>query len=75
LPDVRSTEARSAGIERPDGVTRSFQVNLNNVEPRKSVLARNLFAKHRDRPALVNEREPYRPKVPFIIKSLSFSRL
>jgi hypothetical protein len=38
LPDVRSTEARSAGIDRPDGVTRSFQVRRNKVEPSERVL-------------------------------------
>jgi hypothetical protein len=49
---VRRTEARSAEIERPDGVARSFQVSLNKVEPSKSVLARNLLAKDDARAAL-----------------------
>jgi hypothetical protein len=43
LPDVRSTDARSAEIDRPAGVTRSFQVSLYKVEPAKAVFARNLF--------------------------------
>src|SRR6185312_42425 len=55
LPDVRRTEARRAGINRPDGVTRTFQVRLNKVEPSKSVLARNLLAKDCERAALVDE--------------------
>jgi hypothetical protein len=38
LPDVRRPEARSAGIERPDGVALCFQVSVNSVEPSKSVL-------------------------------------
>ena len=46
LPDVRSTEARSAQICRPNGVARNFQVSENKVEPTESVFARNLFAKH-----------------------------
>ena len=55
LSDVRRTEARSAGINRPDGVARSFHVSTYKVEPSKPVLACNLFAKHRDRAALRNE--------------------
>jgi hypothetical protein len=46
LPDVRSTDARSAGIGRPDGVRRTFQVSRYSVEPSEAVLARNLFSKH-----------------------------
>ena len=49
LSDVRRTEARSAGINAPPGVTRSFQVSEYKVEPSKSVLARNLLAKDNDR--------------------------
>jgi hypothetical protein len=48
-------EARSRGNDRPDGVTCSFQVSLNKIEPSVSVLARNLFAKDCDRAALFNE--------------------
>jgi len=61
LPDVRRPEARSAGIRRPDGVTRSFQVSRNNVEPSKPVFARNLLAKDCVRRALANEPEPCGP--------------
>ena len=46
LPDVRGTDARSAHIRNPDGVTRSFQVRLNNVEPDERVRAGNLLAKY-----------------------------
>jgi len=52
---MRRTEARSANIRRPNGVTRSFQVSLYKVEPSKSVLARNLLAKHDVRLALADE--------------------
>jgi hypothetical protein len=45
LPDVRRPEARSAQIRRPDGVTRSFQISRNNVEPSEAVFGRNLLAK------------------------------
>jgi hypothetical protein len=45
LTDVRRTDARSAQIGRPNGVTRSFQVREYSVEPSEPSLARNLFAK------------------------------
>jgi hypothetical protein len=63
LPDVRSTDARSAQIRRPDGVTRSFQVSRYSVEPIEAVRTRNLFAKDDWRAALPNEAEPFRPEV------------
>jgi hypothetical protein len=44
LAEHRRTVPRSAGIRRPDGVIRSFQVSRNNVEPSKSVFRRNLLA-------------------------------
>ena len=49
LTDVRRTEARSAGINRPAGVALSFQVSVYKVDPVESVLARNLLAKDNDR--------------------------
>jgi len=63
LPDVRSADARSAQIRRPDGVARSFQVSLNKVEPLEAVRACNLLAKNDWRVALVNESEPIGPKM------------
>jgi len=45
LSDVRRTDARSAQIRRPDGVTASFQVSENKIEPREAVLARRLLSK------------------------------
>jgi hypothetical protein len=61
LSDVRRTEARSAGIDRPAGVARSFQVSLYKVEPAKSVLARNLLAKDDCRSAVLNKPVEVRP--------------
>ena len=43
LADVRGTDARSAGIDSPEGVTLSFHVRRYKVEPRESILARNLL--------------------------------
>jgi len=61
-------EARSAGIDRPAGVTRAFQVSLYKVEPSKAVFACNLFAKHCDRSALFDEMEERGPQVPLVSK-------
>jgi hypothetical protein len=61
LPDVRCPEARSAEIRRPDGVTLSFQIRRNNVEPSEAVTGRNLLTKADDRAALADEPEPCRP--------------
>lgn len=66
---MRSTEARSAEIERPDGVTRSFQVSENNVEPSKAVRARNLLTKDERRAALADETEPCGPEVSLVVES------
>jgi hypothetical protein len=74
LPDVRSTEARSAGIDRPDGVTLSFHVSRNSVEPSKSAFRRNLFAKDRERPALADEPEELGPQVALVIEASFFAR-
>jgi hypothetical protein len=69
LPDVRRTDARSAQIRRPDGVTRTFQVSLNKVEPLESVRVRNLLTKNDCRPALLNESEPGGPEVSVIVEA------
>lgn len=61
LSDVRSADARSAQISRPDGVALSFQVSLNKVEPSEAVLARNLLAKDLCRAALSDEMEERGP--------------
>jgi hypothetical protein len=66
---VRRTDARSAEIDRPDGVVRTFQVSVNKVEPVKAVAACNLLAKHDARAALRDEAEPLRPEVPLVGKS------
>jgi hypothetical protein len=73
LSDVRRTEARSAGIKRPAGVSRCFQVSLNNVEPSEAVLTCNLLAKDDARAALADEVEPSGPKVPLVSKPFSFA--
>lgn len=73
LSDVRSTDARSAQISRCAGVARSFQVSLYKVEPLKAVFARNLFAKHDWRVALLNETIELGPEMPLVGESSAFS--
>jgi len=71
LATVRGADARSAQICRSAGVARTFQVSENSVEPAESVRARNLFAKHDWRSALVNELEPGGPEVALVGKPSS----
>jgi len=61
LPDVRRADARSAGIGRPDGVARCFQVSVYKVEPSEAVLARNLLSNNDVRTVLSNEMVESRP--------------
>lgn len=68
LSDVPRTDARSAQIDRCKGVTRTFHVRVNKVEPIEAVLARNLFAKHDARAALRDEVVEERPKVPLVVE-------
>jgi hypothetical protein len=73
VSEVRRPEPRSRGNDRPDGVTTTFQVSLNKVEPSVSVTRRNLLAKDRDRLALADEAEPFGPKMPRVICSTSLA--
>jgi|ERR1700722_3929601 len=66
---MRRADARSAQIDRPNGVVRVFQIRLNKVEPLQSKLARNLLSKDNWRLALRDELEPCRPEMPLIIKA------
>ncbi len=74
LADVRRAEPRSAGIDRPDSVTRRFQVSANKVEPSKCVRACNLLAKDNVRSALANEPRPVRPEMALITESRAAPR-
>lgn len=57
LADVRRAEARSAQIDRPDGVALTFHVSLNKVEPSEAVFACNLLPKDWLRRELAQEME------------------
>jgi hypothetical protein len=61
LSDMGRADARSAEIDRPCGVARSFQVSLNKVEPSEAVLACNLLTKDEARTALSDEVDEGRP--------------
>jgi hypothetical protein len=71
LADVRATEARSAQITRPEGVTRSFQVSRYEIEPAKAVFARNLLSNADWRAALADEPMEVGPEVPLVSKPCS----
>ena len=45
LSNVRRTDARSAQIGGPDGISQCFHFSPYNVEPRPSVSTRNLLSK------------------------------
>lgn len=45
LPDVRRTDARSAQIGGPDGISQRFQVSPYSGEPFASKARRNLLSK------------------------------
>jgi hypothetical protein len=58
---MRGTDARSAHIRRPEGVTRSFQVSLHKVDPLEPRFFCNLLAKDDARAADFDEMVPCRP--------------
>lgn len=73
LSDMRRTDARSRDTGRCDGVTDSFHVSLNKVEPAVADRRFNLFTKDDRRVALLNEAEPGGPEVPFVAGALLLS--
>jgi hypothetical protein len=70
---VRGADARSREYRRPAGVTDSFQVSENKVEPRPSSRAFNLFPKDRVRAMLADVPEPGRPEMPVVGEPASFA--
>jgi len=73
LPPVRRSDARSAQIGSPAGISQVFQVKANSGEPFASILARNLLSKDRCRTALGDEPVKSGPQVPLVGVALSFS--
>ena len=71
LPDMRRTDARSAKIGRPNGVTLVFHFSVYKVEPAEASFACNLFAKDDWRAALADEIVPCRPQVPLVVESFA----
>jgi hypothetical protein len=70
---MRRTEARSRDTDRPEGVTDSFHVSLNKVEPAVADRAFNLLTKDADRLALADEVEPDRPEVSIVGAAFAFA--
>ena len=74
LTDVRRTDARSAQIGRPNGVSRCFHVSAYSVEPAEAVLTRNLFSKDDWRSALCDEPVKLGPEVTLVLDALALAR-
>lgn len=70
---MRRAEARSASIDRPDGVVRAFQVSVYKVEPSEAVLACNLLAKDDVRATLRDETEEVGPEVTGVVETSAFA--
>jgi hypothetical protein len=73
LAFMRGFDARSAQIGRPNGVTRTFQVRANKIQPHESFFIRNLLAKDNWRAALLDEVKPEGPEVPLVSKPAAFA--
>lgn len=69
---MRRPEARSRETDRPEGVTDSFHVSLNKVEPAVADRCFNLLTKDDARLALADEVEPDRPEVSIVGAALAF---
>jgi hypothetical protein len=74
LANVRGADRESRNIDRPPGVTSSFQISSNSIEPPVPSLSRNLLS-HDDRgSAGSNEAVKVGPEVPWIVCTGSFAR-
>jgi hypothetical protein len=58
---VRRVDGASRNINRPAGVTFSFQISSNSVEPTIASLSRNLFSHDDSGPAGTDETKEVRP--------------
>jgi hypothetical protein len=74
LPFVWRADTVCSQYDRPDGVTRAFQVVAYKVEPTFGNCATNLLAKDSLRAALADEIEPHGPQMPFVVESTTFPR-
>jgi hypothetical protein len=73
LPDVRSVDGASRNIDPPAGVTFSFQISPDSVEPTIASRSRNLFS-HDDRgPDGADELKEVGPQVPWIVGPEAFA--
>jgi hypothetical protein len=74
LPPVRRSDARSAQIGSPAGISQVFQVSANSGEPFTSIRARNLLSKDDCRTALGDEIVKSGPKVALVGVALALAR-
>ena len=73
LSSVRRAEATCRQIVRPAGVTNSFQVVTNSIEPSDSSFLRDLLPNHDGRSTALDEAEHLWPEVPFVRFTLALS--
>ena len=73
LSDVRRADAASREIDRPAGVTLTFQVIEYKVEPRPAVRSRNLLAKDDWRIEDADKLEPGGPEVALVAEPATLS--
>jgi hypothetical protein len=70
---VRCADARSRERDRPEGVTQGFHVSVYKVDPNICVFTCNLLTKDDWRLTLADEILPGWPKMPLVIKPISFT--
>jgi hypothetical protein len=66
LSDMGRLDTRSRDTDRPAGVSFTFQVRLNKVEPAVPNRCFNLLTKDNSRSALADEIEPRGPQMAFV---------
>jgi hypothetical protein len=71
---MRRSDARSAQIGSPAGISQVFQVKANSCEPLAPIRARNLLSKNDWRSALGDEVVKSGPKMSFVGVALALSR-
>jgi hypothetical protein len=74
LSAVRRSDARSAQIGSPAGISQFFQVSANSSEPLSPIRARNLLSKDDCRTALGDEIVKSGPKVALVGVALALAR-
>jgi hypothetical protein len=73
LANVRGVDRESWEIGAPAGVTFSFQISANSVEPTVASRSRNLFSQYHRGPDGTDEAMKVGPQVPWIVSTSAFA--